>query len=120
MNVDGKAELTSTPSEAQRVVARVRQLLQGLESVDHVKVRGQAQHVLIEHACSSEALHEPVARLTALGREAFGLSFFSEGRWEPMVLVDSLDEVVGTLSAVLGCSVAGDARPRAAFAARAT
>jgi hypothetical protein len=45
---------------------------------------------------------DAIARLTALGEDIYGLSFRrAEGGWEPMVLIDTLDELVWEMAAAV-------------------
>jgi hypothetical protein len=78
-------------SESKDVVSRVRALLASLGH-DHHEVKTRGPHILIgDHA-----------RLTDLGHDAYGLSFRAEsGGWEPMVLVDTLEELVTDMSAAI-------------------
>lgn len=85
------AERTKVSSSSVKSahVARVERRLATLGGFADLRVRGQGPHILIErHA-------QPVARLTELGHEAFGLAFRGDdGRWEPMMVIDTLEELV--------------------------
>jgi hypothetical protein len=79
------------------VVSRVRQQLRALGDHANLSVRSAGAHLVIAPREGA-----PLARLTRLGDEAWGLSFRDEaGRWEPMLLVDELDAVVTSMSAAL-------------------
>lgn len=76
------------------LLGRVRRGLDSLGDFAHLHVRSAGNHIVLESRASDRA-RAPLARLTALGRDAFGLSFYGEGgAWEPMVLIDVLDEIV--------------------------
>jgi hypothetical protein len=81
------------------LVGRVRRGLDARGEFAHLHVRAAGPHVVIESRTSSRAEGKaPVARLTSLGRDAYGLSFYDPGAgWEPIVLVDLLDEIVDTM-----------------------
>lgn len=73
---------------------RVRQWLTLCE-IGHLRVRSYGAHVMLE------ARGKAVARVTELGRGAFGLSFPDDGgRWE-MLIIDALDEVMSNLVSAL-------------------
>ena len=82
------------------LVERVRQSLASLAFCDGVSpyhVRCNGPHIVIAGANGET----PVARLTALGPDAFGLSFPQpSGRWD-MLLVDTFEEVVSNVTAGL-------------------
>lgn len=75
------------------VAVRVREWL-ALCELD-LQVRSHGPHVVLG------AGGKVIARVTALGHEAYGLSFpEAGGRWE-MLLVDTLDEVMADLTSTL-------------------
>lgn len=62
---------------------------------DHVQLSTSGAHVLV-------AAERLVARLTALGPGAVGLSFREpNGRWQPIVLIDTLEEIVDDLATAM-------------------
>jgi hypothetical protein len=77
------------------VVDRVRQSL-AAQGFGHLRARSYGQHILIESAVRAKPRdRDAVARLTALGDDVYGLSFRrQQGGWEPILLIDTLDEVV--------------------------
>lgn len=76
-----------------RVAERVSEWL-ALCDLDF-QVRSHGPHVVLG------AAGKAIARVTALGHEAYGLSFPEpRGRWE-MLLIDTLDEVMADLTATL-------------------
>jgi hypothetical protein len=92
--------VSSSPAAHDALVGRVRTGVDALGDFAHLHVRTSGHHVLI--VSRSEGREQqgrtPLARLTALGRDAFGLSFYDPAAgWEPIVLVDFLDEIVVTM-----------------------
>src|SRR5215472_434898 len=84
-------------AETGLLVTRVGARLAVLGNYPHLCVRSSGVHILIARVGG-----EPVARLSALGADSFGLSFpDGEGRWEPILVVDALEEVVATMAAAL-------------------
>ncbi len=82
--------------EKRLVTERVKRLLGTLGDFGHLEVRLHGSHIVIGPPSGL------FARLTALGPDTFGLSFrAAEGGWEPMLLVDTLDEVVHGMSAAI-------------------
>jgi hypothetical protein len=82
-----------------RPADRVRSLLAAF-GCGHLRARAQGKHILIERDGASVG-RAAVARLTAVGDDAFGLAFQEkEGGWEPMLLVDTLDAIVAGVTAV--------------------
>jgi hypothetical protein len=78
---------------AARAADRVREWLALTEL--ELQVRAHGAHVVLAAGGSV------VARLTALGHDAFGLSFPGpRGRWE-MLFIDTLDEVMSDLTSSL-------------------
>ena len=54
------------------------------------------QHLVIDRT------GEPVARLTELGHDAFGVAFRgARGAWEPMALIDTLEELLSDVAIAL-------------------
>jgi hypothetical protein len=85
-----------TAIERKQNAERVRCLLATLGDFGHLEVRGQGAHIVIG------APDDPFARLTALAPDTFGLAFrATHGGWEPMLLIDTLDEIVHDLSAAI-------------------
>jgi hypothetical protein len=80
------------PEEA---VDRVRQRL-AAQGCGHLRARSYGQHILIEASANAKPRdRDAVARLTELGEDVYGLAFRREqGGWEPILLIDTLDEVV--------------------------
>jgi hypothetical protein len=84
------------PDERKRCADRVRNLL-AFGDFRHLEVRGQGAHIVIG------APDDPCARLTALGPDTFGLAFRgTHGGWDPMLVVDTLDEIVHDMTAAMG------------------
>jgi hypothetical protein len=94
-----RAHRVSSPSSHDALVGRVRRGVDALGDFAHLEVRSSGHHVLIESRPGDRAPgRTPLARLTALGRDAYGLSFYDPSAgWEPIVLVDLLDELVVTM-----------------------
>jgi hypothetical protein len=85
-----------TALERKQCADRVRDLLAALGDFGHLEVRGQGAHIVIG------APDDPFARLTALGPDTFGLAFRGmHGGWDPMLLVDTLDEIVHDMTAAI-------------------
>jgi hypothetical protein len=93
------------------LVDRVRTLLEMLDKLPFFTVRGYGQHILIDTRRGERTRdRDSVARLTALGHDAFGLSFRKpSGGWEPIVLIDTLDEIVADMTTVLETEMQFDA-----------
>lgn len=80
--------------QPEPALGRVRQWLTLCE-FGHLRARSAGSHVILE------SHGKPVARVSTLGRGAFGLSFPEPGgRWE-MLIIDSLDEVMSNLVSAL-------------------
>ncbi len=100
----------STPSGSpciqDALVQRVRRGVDAAGDFAHLHVRTSGNHVVIESRPEGRAPgRTPLARLTSLGRDAYGLSFYQPGAgWEPIVLVDLLDEIVFTMVGSLDLS----------------
>jgi hypothetical protein len=85
-----------TGLELNTYADRVRYLLATLGDFGHLEVRGQGAHIVVG------APDDPFARLTALGNDTFGLAFRAHhGGWDPILLVDTLDEIVDDMTAAL-------------------
>lgn len=77
-------------------------LLRNRGDYGHVAVRVARGHLVIE-LCADDASPQVLARASPLGGGAFGLSFRNHsGRWEPMPVVGSLEEVADSTVALLG------------------
>jgi hypothetical protein len=83
-------------------VDRVCRRLASLEC-GHLRARNYGQHIVIEPTEREKPRdRDAIARLTALGDDVYGLSFRrAEGGWEPMVLIDTLDEIVWEMVAAV-------------------
>ena len=82
--------------ERKQVTERVKRLLSTLGDFGHLEVRIHGSHVVIGPPSGL------FARLTALGNDTFGLSFrAAKGGWEPMLLVDTLEEIVHGMTAAI-------------------
>jgi hypothetical protein len=96
-----RATRISSPAAPDALVGRVRRGVDALGDFAHLEVRSSGHHVLIESRATDRDRAQgrtPLARLTALGRDAYGLSFYDPSAgWEPIVLVDFLDELVVTM-----------------------
>jgi hypothetical protein len=101
------------PEEAA-VVDRVRQGLVA-QGCGHLRARSYGQHILIEPSAHPKPRdRDAVARLTALGDDVYGLSFRREqGGWEPILLIDTLDEVVFDMTVAIAPEAADAAMARA-------
>jgi len=96
---------TSGPQWSRVVAASCAQhaesLIRSLGDYDHVRVRANGQHLVVERRDDSEDI--AVARLTLLGDGVFALGFRRHtGRWEPMPISGPLETVVADLIATLG------------------
>ncbi len=89
-------------SRTDSPIDRVGRRLAGL-SCSHLRARGYGQHIVIEPSDRDKPRdRDAIARLTALGEDIYGLSFRRpEGGWEPMVLIDTLDEIVWEMVAAV-------------------
>lgn len=83
-------------------VDRVRDRLAAIECV-HLRARCYGQHIVIEPTTSTRPKdRDALARLTALGEDVYGLAFRRpEGGWEPIVLIDTLDEIVWEMATAM-------------------
>jgi hypothetical protein len=83
-------------------VDRVRERLLAIECL-HLRARTYGQHIVIEPTTSAKARdRDALARLTALGDDVYGLAFRRpEGGWEPIVLIDTLDEIVWEMATAM-------------------
>ena len=100
-----KGRLVSKPGACPEatLVRRVRARLDAIGGFGHLHVRGYGQHILLEtRPVDHPRDRDAIARLTQLGAEAFGLSFRrTNGGWDPIVLVDALEEMVDLMTAAL-------------------
>jgi hypothetical protein len=86
----------SCEMQPEPAVERVRQWLRLCE-FGHLRARPNGAHVVLE------ARGKPIARLTTLGHGAFGVSFPEpNGRWEMLLIDESLDELMANLVDALG------------------
>jgi hypothetical protein len=92
----------SPPSVPHPAIDRVRDRLAALECL-HLRARAYGQHIVIEPSTSTKTRdRDALARLTALGEDVYGLAFRgSRGGWEPMVLIDTLDEIVWEMATAM-------------------
>jgi hypothetical protein len=83
-------------------VDRVRDRLAAIECL-HLRARTYGQHIVIEPSTSTKAKdRDALARLTALGDDVYGLAFRRPaGGWEPIVLIDTLDEIVWEMATAM-------------------
>jgi hypothetical protein len=100
----GRCESTPTTGpDAATLVSRVRVRLDAIGGFGHLHVRSYGQHILLEtRPVDHPRDRDAIARLTQLGTDAFGLSFRRpNGGWDPIVLVDALEEMVDLMTAAL-------------------
>jgi hypothetical protein len=100
----------------EALVDRVRQRLDELGDYAHLRVRAYGQHILIEANVNSASDHprdrDAIARLTVLGRGAFGLSFRrARGGWDPIVLIDALEDILSDMTIALASDLSPPAPP---------
>jgi hypothetical protein len=82
---------------------RVRKSLEAF-GCSEFRARARGEHIVIGHGPSVRGRYS-VARLTALGRDSFGLAFrTTAGDWEPMLLIDTLDAIVAGVIAAFAVS----------------
>jgi hypothetical protein len=108
------AATTSTCPEEAAAIDRVRQRLVA-QGCGHLRARSYGQHILIEPSTHPKPRdRDAVARLTALGENVYGLSFRREqGGWEPILLIDTLDEVVFDMTVAISPEAAEAAMAQA-------
>ena len=95
---EDRAPTSCREDEGLAAIDRVRKNLQELGCA-HLRARVQGDHVVIDREQPARG-RSSVARLTAMGRDGFGVAFrTATGGWEPMLLVDTLDVVVAGISA---------------------
>jgi len=83
----------TTDEEAQQLCDAIR----SLGDYDHIRVRAERGHLNIY-----PDNHEPIARLTPLGRGDYGLSFRNHsGRWEPMPFAGDISHLASDLVTTL-------------------
>jgi hypothetical protein len=86
---------------ARHDALRLQTLLRELLGHEAVAVRPHGQHLIID--TTTGAGPYPVARLTQLGSTQYEAAFRSHtGRWEPLPLAGSFDEVARGLVDLLG------------------
>lgn len=87
----------TAPSLARTMVEKVKSRLVLLGDFAHLHVRSNGPHIVI----AEQGGAAPIARLTHLGPDTFGLSFPQPGgRWD-MLLIDSLDDVVENVTVAI-------------------
>jgi hypothetical protein len=81
---------------------RVRDRLAALECL-HLRARSHGHHIVIEPVTTTNPKdQDAVARLIELGSDVYGLAFRRpEGGWEPIALIDSLDEIVWEMATAM-------------------
>jgi len=81
---------------------RLERLMRARGDYAHVTIRARASHLLVEVDDGSGA-KDPVARATSLGGGVYGVSFRSHtGRWEPVPIQGTLEEVADALTVDFG------------------
>ena len=81
------------PSDLSFEAVSLQEKLRQQGDYGHVSVHPRAGHLNIEVE-DSEGLRSIVARATSLGAREYGLSFrTSSGKWEPMPVAGSLEDV---------------------------
>lgn len=118
LSLKKRARLATTPPprdpQSADILDRVRERLVA-QGCGHFRARSYGQHILIEpqvHAKPRD--RDAIARLTALGDDAYGLSFRREqGGWDPILLIDTLDEVVFGMTVAIAPEAAEAALARA-------
>ena len=92
------------PTRASRVPDDAAQLTAAIHAL------GDYKHVTVEAQRGSLYVHadeEPVARLTRLGGDQYGLSFHQHtGRWEPTPFTGDLAQLAGVLVTEFGAYLA--------------
>ncbi len=84
-------------------VERVKRRLSDMQCA-HLRARAYGQHILIEpeNGAPRSKDRDAIARLTDLGGDVYGLAFRkTHGGWEPIVLIDTLDELVWEMVAAM-------------------
>jgi hypothetical protein len=101
-------------SQDAAIVDRVRQRLVA-QGCGHLHARSYKQHILIEPSADPKSRDsDAIARLTALGDDVYGLSFRREqGGWEPILFIDTLDEVVFDMTVAIAPEAAEAAMAQA-------
>jgi hypothetical protein len=85
---------------ARRDAIELEALLCELLGHDAVEVRPYGQHLIIDTLTAAGGY--PIARLTLLGPKQYGAAFRSHtGRWEPLPLAGSFEEVARGVVALL-------------------
>jgi len=83
----------------------VREKLVALGDFAHLRVRRQAEHVLVEQPGPPDAPdeHDPVLRLTPIGGFRFGLSVYDHnGRWRKIPISGVVADVLTQAVAMFG------------------
>lgn len=95
---------TKRPARTNRAPDEAAQLTAAIHAL------GDYKHVTVEAQRGSLYVHadeEPVARLTPLGRDQYGLSFHQHtGRWEPTPFTGDLAQLAGVLVTEFGAYLA--------------
>ena len=87
---------SNTYGKAQ--ASQLRQLLRAKPGHDHLDVEARGDHLTVFTLEEGKVVR--LARLTSLPRDEYGLSLmWHTGRWEPIPVAGSMEELVGTLSA---------------------
>lgn len=101
-NVKTTKRRKPAPEEAERFIAAIRSLGNYL----HVTVEAQRGFLYVH------ADEEPVARLTPLGPDHYGLSFHHHtGRWEPTPFTGDFSHLAGVLVNEFGAYLASSDYP---------
>ena len=96
------ARKMSRSAGLQPYAETLQDLLRARGDHDHVAVRAARGHLVIELQ-ADDAPPDTLARASPLGGGDFGLSFRSHtGRWDPMPVVGSLEEVADGAVSLLG------------------
>jgi hypothetical protein len=87
---------------SDEAATRLREAIHGLGDYGHVRVRALRGHLYVY---ANE--DDPVARLTPLTADQYGLSFHTHtGRWEPMPFAGKIPQVARDLVDSLGIYLA--------------
>lgn len=92
----------SSVSLAGPAASRLEKLLHERGDYGHVRIHARADHLLVEVE-PRDGQRYVIARATPLGGGRYGLCFRSHtGRWEPMPVSGSLEEIADGLTGPLG------------------
>ncbi len=81
---------------------RLERLMHARGDYAHVTIRAQGHHLVVEVDDGSGA-KDPTARATSLGGGLYGVSFRSHtGRWEPVPIQGTLEDVAEALTVEFG------------------